>query len=523
MTNGLLTLCGGVGLFLLGMRMLSDGLRAMAGAGLREVLARFTRTPARGAAAGTVATAALQSSSAVTVMTVGFVGAGLMTFPQAVGVILGANIGTTLTGWVVAVVGFKMQLGLMALPLLLAGVLARMFARGRAAQAGWALAGFSLIFIGIDMLQAGMAGFEGAVTPASFPDDTVWGRAQLALIGLAATVAMQSSSAAIATALAAMTAGAIDFPQAAAMVIGMNVGTTVTVALVSLGGSTAMRRTALAHVLFNVMTGAVAFAILDPFTALMVAVTPGEGVGEAQLALVGFHSVFNVVGVAAVLPFAGVFARAVERLAPERGPALARRLDGALTADPAAAADAAAATAADIWAVLAGVTAKAANEALDPARTPRDMARTIEAAAQATAAAQGFVERAAAGAAPRAAQTRLAACLNVLDHLARQARRAAQTDRAGALARDRRLRRIGRALAAAMADPGNAGRFERLHALTLRQRERLRRALLREAAAGRLGAAETGRRLDALRWAQRCAYHGWRIALHLRTARGAGR
>ncbi|MFN3615304.1 MAG: Na/Pi cotransporter family protein, partial [Rubrimonas sp.] len=303
--TGILTICGGVGLFLLGMHMLADGLRVMAGAGLRDVLARFTRSPARGALAGTAATAALQSSSAVTVMTVGFVGAGLMTFPQAVGVILGANIGTTLTGWIVAVVGFKMQLGLTALPLLLAGVLARMFARGRAAQAGWALAGFSLIFIGIDMLQEGMAGFEGAVSPASFPDDTALGRAQLALIGLAATVVMQSSSAAMATALAAMTAGAIDFPQAAAMVIGMNVGTTVTVALVSLGGSTAMRRTALAHVLFNVMTGAVAFAILDPFTALMVAVTPGEGVGEAQLALVGFHSAFNVVGVAAVLPFAG--------------------------------------------------------------------------------------------------------------------------------------------------------------------------------------------------------------------------
>ena len=147
---------GGVGLFLLGMLVLTDGLQRLAGPALRRGLARFTSSPASGAAAGAVATALIQSSSATTVATIGFVGAGLLTFSQALGIIFGANIGTTITGWLVAVLGFKLDLGLIVLPLVFLGVLLKIFGRGRMQHLGWALAGFSLLFIGIDAMQQGL-------------------------------------------------------------------------------------------------------------------------------------------------------------------------------------------------------------------------------------------------------------------------------------------------------------------------------------------------------------------------------
>ena len=277
-----------------------------------------------GALTGAATTALIQSSSATTVATIGLVGAGLLTFPQALGVIFGANIGTTLTGWIVATLGFKVKLGLIAPVMTLAGVLLRLFARGALAEAGLGLAGFSLLFIGLDMMQAGLAALEGGVTPTVFPDDTVFGRFQLVLIGVAITLVTQSSSAGVATALVALHTGAISFYQAAALVIGMDVGTTFTAVIASLGGSTAMRRTGYAHVTYNVATGLMAFAILPVF----VWATAGflERGGDQQLTLVAFHSLFNLIGVLAILPITGVFraadgaAGAGKRHAADRSP-----------------------------------------------------------------------------------------------------------------------------------------------------------------------------------------------------------
>ncbi len=503
---------GGIGLFLLGMTALSEGLRALAGEGLRMALARFTSTPARGAVAGALATAAIQSSSATTLMTVGFVGAGLMSFPQAVGVILGANVGTTMTGWMVALVGFKLDLGLAGLPLLFVAMLARMFGRGRLRDGAWALAGFCLIFIGIDALKDGMAAFGDVVTPDSLPSGGWLARLQLVGLGIVVTVVTQSSSAGVATALAALGAGAIDFPQAAAMVIGMDVGTTFTAALAAAGGSSAMRRTALAHVLYNLLTGATAFLLLGPLSALAAAATP-----DPQLGLVAFHTSFNALGVACVLPLAHRFARLVERLAPEQGPALGRRLDARLTADPDAAADAAAATVREIDAALRAGLERALAQARH-GRTPPPPA-DLEAARQAVAATHRFLGASTPVAATPAAQARLEACLHALDHLDRLARRAGQTERLAALARDARLRRLGGVMAAALAET-DPGRLSRLAGVIGRREAPFRRRALREAAAGRLGAAEAERRLAAMRWMQRTANHLDRIAVRLGEAEG---
>lgn len=229
---------------------------------MRVILGSFTSTPVTGALTGAATTAVVQSSSATTVAAVGFVASGLLTFPQALGIIFGANLGTTLTGWLVAILGFKLDLGQIALPFVFLGAAMKLAFSGRVALVGQAIAGFYLIFIGIEHMKDGLDAFSGIVTPTDFPPDTILGRLQLILIGILITLVTQSSSAGVATALAALGAGAINFPQAAALVIGMDVGTTFTAVLATLGGGTMARRTGYAHVIYNVLTGFMAFLLL---------------------------------------------------------------------------------------------------------------------------------------------------------------------------------------------------------------------------------------------------------------------
>ena len=331
MLAGLIQAAGGLGLFLLGMSVMTDGLKSLADERLRSLLARSTKSPVSGVCTGAITTAILQSSSATTVAAVGFVHAGLLTFSEALGVIFGAYIGTTITGWLVALIGFKMQIGEVFLPLILFGVLLRLTGRKRARSFGTAVAGFGLIFVGISTLQSGMSGFEGIVTPDSFPPDTIAGRLLLMLIGAAITMVTQSSSAGVAAALTAVHAGTITLPQAAAMVIGMDVGTTVTAAIATIGGSTQARRTGFAHVIYNWLTAVGAFLILTPYLNLLDRMAPGT---TPEFAIVGFHTLFNTLGVIAILPFTHAFARFIERLFPDRGNPLAKRLDSSLLESP---------------------------------------------------------------------------------------------------------------------------------------------------------------------------------------------
>lgn len=324
---------GGLGMFLLGMSLMTDGLKALAGGSVRKVLTRFTRSPTSGAITGAVTTAVVQSSSITVITAVGFVGAKLLTFPEALGVIFGANVGTTITGWLVALIGFKLSLDEAMLPLVFVGALIHLFGRNRLGKIGFALAGFGLVFVGISMLQGGMAGAQHLVSPESFPSDSISGRLLLVLIGVAITLVTQSSSAGVATAITAVSVGAISFPQAAAMVIGMDVGTTVTAALATVGGDTAVRRTGLAHVIYNVLTGIVAFGLLSPYYWALDGLSSGLLQRDPELALVGFHTLFNGLGVLLVLPFAGHFARLIERLFPEDESSIVRHLTTNLQKD----------------------------------------------------------------------------------------------------------------------------------------------------------------------------------------------
>lgn len=325
---------GGLGLFLLGMIIMTSGLRNIAGQSMRSLLMRFTGNPWSGALTGTCSTAILQSSSATTVAAVGFVSAGLLSYSQALGIIFGANLGTTITGWMVVLVGFKLQLGTLLLPLILLGALLNIFAGKHLANIGMALAGFALIFVGIDFLQEGLSAFQNIINPERLPQDTIIGRLQLVLLGLVITAITQSSSAGVATALAALYAGNINFHQAAALVIGMDIGTTLTALFSTIGGTIAARRTGFSHCIYNIFTAIGALLLLSPFVLGWEAIFAEPISSDVEIALVAFHSVFNFLGVIIVLPFSHHFASFMCRIIPEEKLLFGETLDEKLLASP---------------------------------------------------------------------------------------------------------------------------------------------------------------------------------------------
>ena len=308
---------GGVGIFMIGMIIMTEGLRALAGDRIRKALMHFTRTPASGALTGAITTAILQSSSATTVAAVGFVGAGLLAFPEALGIIFGANIGTTVTGWMVALLGFKLKLGTVILPFILLGAMLKLFFSDKFAAIGYALAGFGLIFVGIEWMQGAMAGVESLLLQKYLPEDTWTGRLELLIVGIIVTIITQSSSAGVAAALTLLYTGLIGFEQAAALVVGMDVGTTFTAAIATVGGSVEVKRTGISHVIYNFFTGCIALLLITPYTVALSWSVPDFLNEHAELALVGFHTFFNTLGVILVLPFAGKFAAMMERLIPK--------------------------------------------------------------------------------------------------------------------------------------------------------------------------------------------------------------
>lgn len=298
-------LLGGIGLFLLGMGLMTDGLKLAAGPALERILAHSTKTRMRGLASGILVTAFVQSSSAVTVAAIGFVNAGLLTLGQSMWVLFGANVGTTMTGWLVALVGLKFKIDLLALPLIGIGMALRLSGKGKRRGAlGQTLAGFGILFLGIDMLKES---FSGLSADFRLPEgEGVVDTLMQVLIGIALTVLMQSSSASMAIVLTAAQGGMLSAQGAAAVVIGANVGTTVTALIASIGATPNAKRAAAAHILFNLLTGVVALALL-PWLVSAIGMA-GEAMEldtspAAQLAL--FHTTFNLLGIVLIWPIAG--------------------------------------------------------------------------------------------------------------------------------------------------------------------------------------------------------------------------
>lgn len=497
-----LALLGGIGLFLFGMQSMTDGLRALASPGLRVVLGRFTTSPLTGVATGAASTAIVQSSSATVMTVIGLVGAGLMTFPQALGVIFGANIGTTATGWMVALLGVRLDLGTLAQPLLFGAAALAMLGRGTRRNVGQMLAGFSLVFIGFDLMTEAAPvvtpALEGVLNLAQGPT----GLFMLVLVGAFVTTVLQSSSLGVAITLAFLAQGSIDVLDAAALVIGMDVGTTFKSVLATIGGSVAMRRTAAAHVGYNLVTATLAFPALGLVPALQQAVG-----GDPATTLVAFHSLFNIAGAMLLVPFTGPVARLIERMFPVRTGALPEPLPRSLLESPASALDAAQVNARQITdTVLADLARQLRGK-----RNGRD-----DSALQlAVGDLQDFLLDIAPG--PHGAQDkqRLSALMHQADHLERIMRRMTQTARVAALKDDPNLQRPARALAAALERRAvmttGEERLYRLQRIVGRRCERLRRTLLMGTGSVPADPEAVFARSDAVRWLERTMQHATRI------------
>lgn len=318
---------GGIGLFLIGMMLLSDGLVGFAGGMMKQALARFTSTPVTAFTSGAVATMLVQSSTATTVTLIGFVSAGLITFAQAMGVLIGASLGNTGTGWIVAGLGLKINLGFYTLPLIGIGAMLRLLGKGRWSSLGLALAGFGLMFVGLNTLQEGMRGMSMIFNLADLPDGGLLASIVIMLFGLALTAILQSSTAAIATTLTALHTNAINFDQAAALVIGASIGTTLTAAMVAIGGTIHAKRTALAYILFNLIAGVIAIIMLPLLLHVIHWLSIVAGLDAGAMSLAAFHTLFMAMGAVLFMPAIPRFTRMVERLLPEQKQTATLHLD----------------------------------------------------------------------------------------------------------------------------------------------------------------------------------------------------
>jgi len=341
-----ISILGGVGLFLLGMTVMTEGLKALAGSSLRTLLGKAAATPLSGAFWGAVVTLLVQSSSASTMTTIGLVSAGLLTFPQGLGLVFGANVGTTGTGWLVALVGVRVSLSSYALPMIFVGALVKLLGGGRIAAAGAALAGFALVLFGLTTLQQGMGGLAESLHPSDLPavlgaPGVGWvsgsfGLMTLIVVGLVMTAVMQSSTASIAVTLSTYYAGAIGVDQGCALIIGQNIGTATSSAMAAIGASTTAKRLAVACILFKVIAALIALVSFPVVIRLLVR---AESAIDGVTLLAAYHTAYNVVGVLVLMPMIGWFTRFVERLLPDRTSPLTRCLDPAALAIPIAAAE----------------------------------------------------------------------------------------------------------------------------------------------------------------------------------------
>ena len=359
----MLTIFGGIGLFLLGMTMLTNGLKEIAGEALKRWLNTFTKGTVTAIISGALMTILVQSSTATTLLTIGFVSAGLLTFLQSIGVIIGANIGSTSTGWIISLIGFKISLQTMSLPIIGVGVFMSLIAPNDIKKFGGVLAGFGLLFLGIDMLQQGMGAAHDLISFESIPADSVLSILLLIVIGVVMTVIMQASSAAMAATLTALYAGAIDFNQAAYLVIGQNIGTTATALFAAIGASVSAKRTAMTHFLFNAITAVVVTVGFSYFIKLTKWITESiTGQFDQTLALAIFHTMFSILGMIIFLPFIKLFANFLMKIVPERENKLTRNLDDSLLNVPSVALDVSYKTLRDIMIQLTLVIKMLINE-----------------------------------------------------------------------------------------------------------------------------------------------------------------
>lgn len=322
-----LTLIGSLGLFLYGMKMMSEALQKVAGSRMRKILSAMTSNRFLGVLTGFLVTTIIQSSSATTVMVVSFVNAGLMSLVESIGVIMGANIGTTVTGWIITLFGFKVKISAYALPMIGLG-LPLIFSKN-ASRRSWGefLVGFALLFLGLEYLKGSVPNIKENPEILSFLQNYTelgFGSTIIFLfIGTLLTIVIQSSSATMALTFVMCNQGWIPFHLAAAMVMGENIGTTITANLAAAVGNVSAKRAARVHLLFNVL-GVVWMLLIfnrfvggiDYFVSQKMGVSPTLSVAAIPTALSIFHTSFNVLNVLIFIWFVPVFEKIVIKMVP---------------------------------------------------------------------------------------------------------------------------------------------------------------------------------------------------------------
>ena len=333
------TLLGAMGMFLYGMNLMSSGLQKAAGDRLRGFLSAMTSNPFKRVMTGVGITALIQSSSATTVMVVSFVNAGLLTLVQAIGVIMGANIGTTITAWMVSLLGFKADISILAVPLMLLGFLFSNSKNDQHKNIGELIVGFSLLFLGLSFMKESVPDLKQTPEVLEFVRQWAghgfWSVMIFLGVGTILTLILQSSSATMAITLIMLSMGWIPFPMACAMVLGENIGTTITANIAASVGNPAAKRAALSHTIFNVFGVVWALILFRPFLGLVgkiiellgfpnpaaegFAVSDPEG-ADGTAALYGLsmlHTLFNTINTLILVWFTGLIAKLVSKIIKE--------------------------------------------------------------------------------------------------------------------------------------------------------------------------------------------------------------
>jgi len=320
------TILGGLSLFLYGMKIMSESLQNTAGDGLKNILWKATNNRFKGVITGFSITALIQSSSATTVMLVSFVNAGLLNLIQATGIVLGANIGTTVTGWLVALIGFKLKVKSLALPAIALGFFMRFLNKKNINNWGETLLGFGILFLGLSLITGAVKDLKDSETiinfMAAYQADGILSTLLVVGIGASVTMLIQSSSATMAMTMALAVNGLVDFQTSCALILGENIGTTITANIAAIGSSVVARRTAKVHLLFNIFGVIWVLLILKPiFLPLIDFLIPGEVSSYSGVAdhMAAFHTTFNIANTLFFLPFIEILAKLAEKLVPDKG------------------------------------------------------------------------------------------------------------------------------------------------------------------------------------------------------------
>ena len=314
------TIAAGIAILLFGMVLLEEGFKSFTKGPLQNILKKATDKLYKSITAGAFVTAIIQSSSLVSVIAISFISAGLISLSGGIGLIFGANIGTTATAWLVAGFGLKIKISALAMPMLIFGIIFSFQKKPTLKGIGNVLAGLGFFFLGIHYMKEGFDVFKDYVDLSQYAVSGFLGVIIYTGLGIIITTILQSSSATLALILTALSAGQIEYENALALAIGANVGTTITAVLGSLGSNVAGRRLAGAHFIFNVVTGVVALALIYPLANLVNKISEVIHIGAADytLKLAVFHTIFNVLGVLIMIPFINVLERGLLKFFKDR-------------------------------------------------------------------------------------------------------------------------------------------------------------------------------------------------------------